>query len=447
MSAVRYSAPHGRPTGVSAGGILRVLTRRPARHGTNTQIGQADRSGRPMSTRAAALLRKPGQPQRPSLLELFFDLVFVFALNRISQRLVEELTEQRVVLIEAGETLLLLLAFMVLWFVTAWVTDLYDPQRPQLQLVVYTAMLGALVMAVAVPAAFADRSLAFAGAYVSVHIVRGLIIVPILRGHDAQRRAAGVFFWFALSAVPWIVGAIATDPARVLLWTLAIAIDCAALLLFYPTPWSRPTPRQWPVLAEYLSERYRQFFIIALGELILTTGSAYSDTSFRHRGAAAAFAVSFITTVLLFRVYLFRAGQLLPEAIRASAEPVHLIRDAFLAHVLMVVGIVVVAVGYEIVIEHPFGPTNRAWILVVLGGPMLFLIGRALVEHAVFDRVSRSRIIGAVVIAGASPFMILLPPLAVAVTAVVVLAGIAASDAIHASGKPPEPPHPPHPRQ
>ncbi|MBM0205162.1 low temperature requirement protein A [Micromonospora sp. STR1s_5] len=400
-----------------------------------------------MATRAAALLRNPGQPQRPSLLELFFDLVFIFALNRVSQRLVEEFTEQRVILIEAGETLLLLLAFMVLWFVTAWVTDLYDPQRPQLQVLVYTAMLGALVMAVAVPHAFGDRSLAFAGAYVAVHIVRGLVIVPILRGHEAQRRAAGVFFWFTLSAVPWIAGAIVTDLARSLLWTLAIAIDGAALLLFYPAPWSRPTQRQWPVLAEYLSERYRQFFIIALGELILTTGSAYSDTSFRQGGAAAAFAVSFITTVLLFRVYVFRAGQLLPEAIRAAAEPAHLIRQAFLAHVLMVAGIVAVAVGYEIVIEHPFGHTNAAWILVVLGGPMLFLIGRALVEHAVFARVSHSRIIGALALAGASPFMILLPPLAVAVTAVIVLAGIAASDAAHARGKPPERPHPANSRQ
>ncbi|NYH41885.1 low temperature requirement protein LtrA [Micromonospora jinlongensis] len=395
-----------------------------------------------MSTRAAELLRKPGQPQRPSLLELFFDLVFIFALNRVSHRLVEDLTERRVVLVEAGETLLLLLAFLVLWLVTAWVTDLYDPQRPQLQLLVYTAMLGALIMAVAVPQAFGDRSLAFAGAYVAVHIVRGLVIVPALRGHEAQRRAAGVFLWFTISAVPWIGGAIVPGPARGLLWTLALAIDCAALLLFYPAPWTRPAQRQWPVLAEYLSERYRQFFIIALGELILTTGSAYSDTSFRQGGAAVAFGVSFITTVLLFRVYLFKAGQLLPEAIRASVGPARLVREAFLAHVLMVAGIVAVAVGYEIVIDHPFGHTETAWILVVLGGPILFLSGRALAEHAVFDRVSRSRTIGALVLVGAAPAMVLLPPLAAAVTAVVVLGCIAISDTKRARDNPAERPHP-----
>ena len=395
-----------------------------------------------MSTRAAALLRKPGQPQRPSLLELFFDLVFVFALNRVSQRLVEDLTAGRMVLSETGETLLLLLAFLVLWFVTAWVTDLYDPHRPQLQLLVYLAMLGAMMMAVAVPRAFGDGSLVFAGAYVAVHIVRGLIIVPGLRGHEAQRRAAGVLFWFSMSAVPWIAGAILPGTPRGLLWTVAIAIDLTALLLFYPAPWTLPAPRQWPVLAEYLSERYRQFFIIALGELILTTGSAYSDSSFRHAGGASAFAVSFLTTVLLFRVYLFRAGQLLPDAIKSAPEPARLIREAFLAHVLMVAGTVAVAVGYEIVIEHPFGHTDPAWILVILGGPTLFLVGRALVEHAVFDRVSRSRLIGALTLAGAAPAMILLPPLAVAGTAVVVLAGIATADAIRARGKPPERPSP-----
>ncbi|MCG5467532.1 low temperature requirement protein A [Micromonospora sp. LAH09] len=395
-----------------------------------------------MSTRAAELLRKPGQPQRPSLLELFFDLVFIFALNRVSHRLVEDLTERRTVLVEAGETLLLLLAFMVLWFVTAWVTDLYDPQRTQLQLLVYAAMLGALMMAVAVPRAFGDRSLAFAGAYVAVHVFRGLVIVPALRGHEAQRRAGGVFLWFLVSAVPWIVGAIVSGPARGVLWTLAIAIDCAALLLFYPAPWTRPAQRQWPVLAEYLSERYRQFFIIALGELILTTGSAYSDTSFREGGAAAAFAVSFVTTVLLFRVYLFKAGQLLPEAIRVSVGPARLVREAFLAHVLMVAGIVAVAVGYEIVIDHPFGRTDAAWIFVIIGGPILFLVGRALAEHAVFDRVSRSRTIGALVLVGVAPAMVLLPPLAAAVVAAVVLGCIAVSDTMRARENPPERPHP-----
>ncbi|MBQ0893997.1 low temperature requirement protein A [Micromonospora sp. U56] len=389
-------------------------------------------------------MRKPGQPQRPTFLDLFFDLVFVFALTRVSQRLLTDITSQRrVVLTEVGQTLVVLLALLIVWFVTAWVTDLYDPTRPEIQLVVVGTMFGALVMAVAVPEAFGARALGFAGVYVAIHIGRQLVLVPALRGHKAQRRSAGVLLWFAVSAVPWIVGTTFPEsPTRGVLWTLAIAIDLAGAMLLWPTPWVRRTASQWPVVAEYLSERYRQFLVIALGELILVTGITYS-TKYLPGGHAAAFGVAFATTALLWRIYMYRAGDLLPDAIAVAPDPRQLVRRAILAHLLMVIGIVAVAVGYELVIEHPFGRTDSAWIGVILGGPVLFLAGRALFEYAVFARVSRSRLIGALVLAGISPAMILLPPLAVAITAAVVLAGIATSDGLRAKGRPPEPPSPP----
>jgi low temperature requirement protein LtrA len=396
------------------------------------------------TSRAAALLRKPGQPQRPTFLELFFDLVFVFALTRVADRLFKDVTSQRwIVLTEAGQTLLVLLALLIVWFAIAWITDLYDPQRPEIQLLVVGTMFGVMVMASAVPEAFGPRGTGFAGAYVAIHIGRGLVLVPALRGHEAQRRAAGVLLWFAVSAVPWIVGTTFPEsPARGVLWTLAIAIDLTGVVLLWPAPWVRRMPSQWPVVAEYLSERYRQFFIIALGELILITGITFSAKYFAGAGTTAAVVVAFATTALLWRIYIHRVGELLPAAIAAAPQPARLVRRALLAHLLMVAGIVAVSVGYELVIEHPLGHTDSAWIGVILGGPVLFLAGRALFEYAVFARVSRSRLIGALVLAGLSPAMILLPPLAVAITAAVVLSGIATSDGLRAKGRPPEPPSP-----
>lgn len=389
-------------------------------------------------SRPEDLLRKPDQAARPTFLDLFFDLVFVFAFTRVSQRLLAGLTAHRqTFLTEAGETLLLVLALLIVWFATAWITDLYDPQQPQVQLVVAGTMLGSLVMAVALPQAFGVRGLAFASAYVAIHIGRGVVLVPALRGHAAQRRAAGVLLWFVASAVPWIIGAVLREGPRVALWALAIVIEYTGAMLLYPAPWTGPTRSGWPVVAEYLSERYRQFFIIALGELILLAGITYSSRSYGLTGGhSAAFLVSFATTVLLWRIYTYRAGELLPTAIEAAPNPGRSVRQTLLAHLLMVVGILAISAGNGLVIEHPAGPTDPVWVTVIFGGPALFIVGRANFERVVFNRVSRDRTIGLLVLVVLAPAMPFVPPLAVATTALAVLAGIAIADAANGRSRP-----------
>ncbi|RKN22634.1 hypothetical protein D7147_05555 [Micromonospora musae] len=106
---------------------------------------------------------------------------------------------------------------------------------------------------------------------------------------------------------------------------------------------------------------------------------------------------------------------------------------------------VAASVGAELVIANPLGRTPPAWIAVILGGPALYLAGRARFEHAVFGRVSRSRPIGILALAALAPAMFLLPPVAVAVAAAaaLVLTGIAGADAARARRNPSEPPSPP----
>ena len=405
-----------------------------------------DRTDRLMATsRAAELLRKPGQSQRATFLDLFFDLVFVFALTRVTQRLLEDFTsEQRIVVSEAGQTLLLLLALWLVWVYTAGIADPYDPQRPEIQLLVVATMFGSMVMAVALPEAFGDRGLVFASAYLAIHIGRDLFFVLALRGHEARRRAARPLFWFGISAVPWMAGALFPEGVeRGVLWTVAVTMDYTAVMLRWPTPGlGRLAAAEVPVVAEHLAERYQQFFIIALGEAILVIGLAFSGGGF-GAGRAAAFVVAFASTVLLWRIYIYRAGTLLPAAIAAAPDPARIARSAASAHLPMVAGVVAIAVGHELVIEHPFGHTDPAWIAVILGGPALFLAGRALFEYAVFGRVSRNRVIGLLVLAVMAPAMVLLPPLVVAIAATVVLVGIAVSDSVRAWGHPPEQPSPP----
>ena len=331
----------------------------------------------------------------------------------------------------------------VVWSETAGVSHRFDPARPAIQLLVIGSMFGSFVLAAAAPGAFGARGLVFAGMYVAIHLGRGLFLTVVTRGEQRQRPEVRWLFWFGVSAVPWIAGGLVQGWVRGVLWTLAVAVDYAAPGLGYPTPrLGRAPAAEFAVLGEFLAERYRQFSIIALGELILVSGLALTGSGFdADRGAAVV--VAFATTVLLWRIYIHRAGELLGEAVAAAPDPFRAGLSAGYAHLVMVAGIVAISVGDELVIRHPFGHIQPAWIAVILGGPALFLAGRAILEYAVFGRVSADRVIGVLVLAAILPAMILTSPLPVALAATVVLTGIAAADTARGRRHPAEPASPP----
>ncbi|MBM0256457.1 low temperature requirement protein A [Micromonospora sp. 4G55] len=128
---------------------------------------------------------------------------------------------------------------------------------------------------------------------------------------------------------------------------------------------------------------------------------------------------------------------------RSGPDPARRARSAFHTHLVMVAGIVFTAVGVELVITHPLGHGQPAWVAVMPGGPALFLAGRAAFEYTVFARVSPSRPIGLLALAALTPAMLHVPLLLSSVAATAVLAGVAISDAARARRHPPEPPLPP----
>jgi low temperature requirement protein LtrA len=391
-----------------------------------------------MTTNRAGEREGISDDRRSTFLELFFDLAFVVALFQLSHGLLRNLRWSG-----AYQTLILLLAVWFVWLGTQMITDRLDPRQEMLQLVVITALVGSLVMAAALPDAFRQRGVVFAGAFIASDLGRNALVVLIAPGDEVRRDAKRPTFWSGVSAVAWVSGALVHGTARAVLWTLALAISWTAFDIGFPTPWlgRLPTP-QLPVVAEHLAERYRQFLIIALGELVLVTGLALGGSGFElDRGAA--FAASITTTVLMWRIYIFRAGRLLSAAIAAVAKPARLAEAAAYAHLVMVAGIVVSAVGAEVVIAHPSGHTKSAWVAVILGGPALFLAGRGGFEYAVFTRVSRDRWIGLLALAALAPVMLHAPPLVVAFGPAAVLFAIAISDAARARRRPSEPPSPP----
>src|SRR5262245_57493082 len=113
------------------------------------------------------LRQRSDEEQRATWLELFFDLVFVFAVTQLSHTLLEDLS-----LRGAAQTLFLLLVVWWAWIYTTWMTNWFDPDSVPVRCVLLVGMLASLVMSIAVPDAFGERALAFAGGYVGLQLIR-----------------------------------------------------------------------------------------------------------------------------------------------------------------------------------------------------------------------------------------------------------------------------------
>ncbi|MEU8256519.1 low temperature requirement protein A [Micromonospora inaquosa] len=199
---------------------------------------------------------------------------------------------------------------------------------------------------------------------------------------------------------------------------------------------------KWEIAGEHLAERYQQFFLVALGETLLVAGLTYSKGPY-EAGHAWAFSLALATSILLWRIYVQRAGQLLAEAMMKARHPASVGRSAADTHLVMVVGLAATAIGYELIIEHPLDRISGAWLATVLGGPALFLAGRARFEYDVFGRVSRARWIAILVLVAAAVPLLHLPGLAATAVAALVLGAVAVADAHRAHGAPPEAAAPP----
>ena len=371
------------------------------------------------------LVRDPRQAGGATFLELFFDLAFVFAFTRLSQELHKDVSW-----FGLWDTVVTLLALWWVWSTTVWLTERLDPDRTLVQIAVILIMFWALVLAAAVPEAFGVNGAIFAVGYLSIQIIRSLFMLVALHGHQLHRSVLRSLVWTAASGVLWLLGVPLPRGIQEPVWTVAIIIDYTAASLGWPLPrLGRSDTFNLPVGSEHLAERYRQFLIIALGDMILVTAATFSV-----RGLTAdrwvAFVSAFITTVLFWRIYIYRAGELLSHAIAAAQRPVQSSQAAAYAHMVMVAGIVLTTVANELTIEHPFGRHRMAWTLVIVAGPALFLLGRALFEYTVFARMSRARLAGLALILALYPLAPVMPLVATSGLIDVVLFAVTIANAL-----------------
>src|SRR5688500_9071385 len=164
--------------------------------------------------------RDDGHEQRTTTLELFFDLVFVFAITQVSHLLLDDLTWSG-----AGRAVLVLLVVWWAWNYTTWVTNELDPDSIVVRMVLIGLMLASLLMAVAIPEAFGEHALLFAASYVAIQVGRHafLTFASADRGTIERERAGRILIWFVAAGVLWIAGGVSDGSARTALWLAALA--------------------------------------------------------------------------------------------------------------------------------------------------------------------------------------------------------------------------------
>ena len=308
-----------------------------------------------------------GVGQRASALELFYDLVFVFAITQVSHLLLEHLTWGGVL-----QSLIALLAVYWSWNYTTWTTNELDTETVPVRLLLLALMLVSLLMAVAIPEAFEAHALLFAGSYVAIQVGRHsfLTFAAADSGSVERERAGHILTWFVVVGVLWIAGSLLEGPERVALWLLALALDYGAPLVTYWVPGRRRlAPATWNVGTEHFAERFGLFIILALGESIVITGATTSELKL-DAARIIAFVMAFVASAAIWWLYFSSVASLGEHYLGVSDSRTVLARDAYTyLHVVFVAGIILSAVGDELVIAHPTEILPPYEVAAVAAGP------------------------------------------------------------------------------
>ncbi len=315
-------------------------------------------------------------------IELFFDLVYVFAITQLSHHLISHLTAIGVV-----ETLVLFLAVWWAWVYTTWATNWLDPDRATNRIMLGMVMIGSMVMASALPAAFGRAGLVFACAYVVIQVGRTAFIARAMRRANPSNalNLTRATLWFVASSPFWIAGGLGDDArVRLALWGVALIVEYAGPVAQFVVPGlGRSSTRDWDISGAHMAERCALFIIIALGEGLLITGAAFGRIA--PTGAAIlAFLAAFVASFAMWWVYFDVGAKRGAEHIEHHDDPGRVARDAFTYwHIPIVAGVVVMAVADEMVLAHPIEPAQSAFVAILVTGGALFLGGTMM-----FKRIS-----------------------------------------------------------
>jgi low temperature requirement protein LtrA len=350
--------------------------------------------------RRIALRHRDGHHARVTFEELFFDLVYVFAVTQISHELLHHLD-----LAGLLQTVILWFAVWLGWQYTCWVTNWFDPEVPRIRGILFTTMLLALVMACSIPDAFEARGLVFAGSYAAMQVGRTAFIVWELgRDHPLAANYRRMLIWLCIAAVFWIAGGLLEHEARIACWIVAVACEYFSPMTGFALPGlGRSSTRDWTIEGGHLTERCQLFVIVALGETLLSSGVALAEAQAWSTDILAALGATFLGTLAMWWLYFGTASKDASAVIAASDDPGRIGAYFHYIHAILLAGVIGSAVGNDLVMAHPQGALGTAQVLALVGGPAIYLLGSAIYKQVVYHRIPVSHVLGALALLALVP--------------------------------------------
>jgi len=370
----------------------------------------------------------PNQHSRVTYAELFFDLVFVFAVTQLSHTLLNHFTPSGAV-----HVTLLFLAVWWVWVYTTWITNWLNPEMTPVRVLLFLLTLGGLVLSTSIPTAFDGRGLWFAIAYAAMQVGRTAFwLATIPRERTLARdNAIRILAWLSLSAVFWVSGGFAEGQTRLWLWVVALAIEYVSPAARFWTPGlGASTVEAWTVEGGHMAERCAGFIIIALGESIMVTGATFGELTWTAENITA-FVSAFLGSIAMWWIYFHKGAEAGSELISKSSESGRLARLAYTyLHMPIVAGIILSAVADELVLKHPHGHSEVRTVVSAIGGPLLFLVGTILFKHSIRGFLQLSHGAGIVMLAALAWFAGGLSPLWLSILTTAIMVIVAAWESL-----------------
>jgi low temperature requirement protein LtrA len=359
--------------------------------------------------------------QRVTPLELFFDLVFVFAITQVTSLMSADPTWPGL-----GRGLLVLAAVWWAWTAYAWLTNTLEPEDVSVRVAMFGAMGAMLLVALAVPEAFDDHGLLFGLAYLAVRLLH-LVLYMIPGKEDPDLLGAVVRFvpTAIAGSVLLIAAAFFDGRIQAAFWVGALAIDYVGAL--------GSRGRGWRVSPAHFAERHGLIVIIALGESIVAIGIGAAGISLGAGVVAAALLGIAVIAALwwaYFDVFAVAAQQHLAET--SGVARATFARDYYsYLHLPLIAGIVLFALGAKKTLENVEDPLATVPAVALCGGLSLYFLTHVAFRYRIARSFGRGRPVAAIILVALVPAALELRALAALALVAAICCGLIVYDLVH----------------